>query len=711
MTSPGTTLGTIAYMSPEQARGQELDVRSDLFSFGVVLYEMATGRLAFPGHTTAIVMDAILNRVPIAAGRINPELSPKIEALIDKALEKDRKLRYQSATDMKTDIARLKRDGQFLGVARTAAGNSSSEKLASGVTLAKSSGMNWMILAGVLVLGFLAAGLYWFQSRGLVSREKPDVNASLVAIPFTTFKGQEVVPTFSPDGSQIVFAWDGGTNNNFDLYVKVVGTENILKLTHKPSTWLAPAWSPDGRTIAFARKSGSDSGIFEIPAIGGPERKLASVMFSYTPVMSTSWSSDGRLLSYADGSGAMHLLLRESGQLTALALPAKCDRGWSPVFSPKEARIAFLCDRNNSFIVFVMQPDGTKIQQLTSDDAGPQNLTWSADGKRVILTNQRTNQLVEVAVEHGKHSVIIFSQDASQPAVARSGDRLAFARSFQNINIWGTSLVPGSTEHHRLLVSSTRGQTAPDISPDGKRITFESDRSGMREIWVADIDGGNPVQLTHLSHPLTGSPRWSPSGNMIAFDSRAGGQAIYVVDPDEGVPKRIPTTVKGVSIPTWSRDGNWIYLSSLDRDNGEIYKASVHGGDAQLITKGLGYIANVKESEDGEWLYFAKGDTPSEIRVVSSRGGPDRPLEGMPHVKNMTDWALETNGIYFLNGRAQLVTIDFFEFATKKVRQIAALDKTPAEWGGLSLSPDGKLLAYSQVDDTPSDIMLVDHFR
>jgi len=198
-----------------------------------------------------------------------------------------------------------------------------------------------------------------------------------------------------------VFAWDGGTGNNFDLYVKVVGKENVSRLTHKPSEWLAPAWSPDGRTIAFERKSASDSGIFEIPAIGGPERKLASVAFNYTPVMSMSWSNDGRLLTYGDGDGVMHLLDHENGELTTLAHPAECDRGWSPAFSPDGKRIAFLCERNNLFFIFVMRPDGTGVRQIINEDAGPQNLTWTADGKR-LLTNPRTNQLLETNLENGK---------------------------------------------------------------------------------------------------------------------------------------------------------------------------------------------------------------------------------------------------------------------------------------------------------------------
>jgi eukaryotic-like serine/threonine-protein kinase len=712
LTSPGTTLGTISYMSPEQARGQELDATTDLFSYGTVMYEMVTGRLAFSGDTPAVVMEAILNRAPIAANRLNPELSPKMEAIIEKAMEKDRKLRYQRAVDIKADLIRLRRDSLSISTPREMADAASPAGGRAGMTEAEARSAKWLILAGVLMIGLVVAGVYWYRGHGVATRDQPDTQASLVAIPFTTFKGQEVMPTFSPDGGQIAFGWDGGSDNSFDLYVKVVGTENVSRLTHKPSIWLAPAWSPDGRTIAFARKSGSDSGVFEIAANGGPERKLASAVFTYTPVMSMSWSSDGKVLTYADGEGAIHFLDHEKGDMSTLAHPPECDQVYSPAFSPDGKRIAFLCDRHDTFHVFVTRPDGTGTRQVTNEDAGPQCLAWTADGRHVLLTNPRTNQLLEIDVDSGTQTALVFSQDASDPAVAGTKSRLAFVRSFTNVNIWATSLDAQNPDPHRLLVSSTRTQRAPDISPDGKRITFESDRSGVREVWMADIDGGNPVQLTHFNDPQTGSPRWSPTGHLIAFDSRTGGEAaVYVVDPDGGVPKRISKTAHGDSIPTWSRDGKSIYVSAADREKGEIYKVSTDGGESKLIATSSVLIGNLKESQDGKSLYFSSAEPDSEIRVMASSGGPDHPLEGMPKIRNFTDWALSQDGIFFLDRGALPVTIKFFDFRTKQVRQIAALNKPASDWGGLSISPDGKWLVYSQVDDTPSDIMLVDHFQ
>jgi eukaryotic-like serine/threonine-protein kinase len=715
LTSPGSIMGTIAYMSPEQARGEDLDARTDLFSFGAVLYEMATGRKAFAGNTVAIIHDAILNRVPVPAGRLKPEIPPKLEEVIGKSLEKDRKLRYQSATEIRTDLQRLRRDTQPGAAVMSPAAAVGPVSTAEKPQIPGPVNRNWALVAGLTALAVLGASFYWYRDRGSNVRV-PEAAAALLPIPFTTFKGQEVMPAFSPDGNQIVFAWDGGRNDTegqFDLYVKVVGTENISRLTSKPSSWLAPAWSPDGRTIAFARKSMSgESGIFEVSPLGGPERKLAPAAFTYAPPMSMSWSSDGRALAYADGDGTMHLVDRETGEVGTLAKPAQCDRAWSPVFSPDGTRMAFYCERKELFYVFVVRPDGTGARQVTTEDAGPQDLAWSADGRRVVFTNTYTSQLMEVNVETKKSAILGFTQDASQPAIALRGERLAYARSFLNINIWGTSLDPTNHEMHRLLVSSTRVQRAPDISPDGKRMAFESDRSGVQEIWVSGMDGGNPVQLSHFNDPLTGSPRWSPTGHLIAFDSRAGGQAsVYVVDPDGGIPKRLSTSLNGFSIPTWSRDGNAVYLSSADVGKGEIYKVPLQGTDPTLLVKSSGLLANMKESRDRKRLYFSKGDENVEIRVVSSDGGEDRAVEGMPSVNYPTDWALADDGIYFIDRRSRPVKICFFDLVTKEIRQIVALNKPPVIWGGLCVSPDGKWLAYTQLDDTPSDIMLVNQFR
>ena len=276
-TSPGATMGTIAYMSPEQARGEELDARTDLFSFGAVLYEMATGRMAFPGKNAAVIHDAILNRAPTKLARVNPDLPPELERIVNKALEKDRKLRYQSAADIRTDLQRLKRDTESAKIPTASAESGAGKKLG----LVWIAGRGWKIgIAVGSVMLLIAWGLLFFPIARhwrislFTHQSQPQ---PLEAVPLTALPGQEISPSFSPDGSQVAFGWDGETNGaGFDLYVKVIGTDKPLRLTNHPAPWLGVAWSPDGRNIAVHRLTTEDSGIFLVPALGGPERKLAS---------------------------------------------------------------------------------------------------------------------------------------------------------------------------------------------------------------------------------------------------------------------------------------------------------------------------------------------------------------------------------------------------------------------------------------------------
>ncbi|HEX5234747.1 MAG TPA: hypothetical protein VFW25_05390 [Silvibacterium sp.] len=255
---------------------------------------------------------------------------------------------------------------------------------------------------------------------------------------------------------------------------------------------------------------------------------------------------------------------------------------------------------------------------------------------------------------------------------------------------------------------------APDISPDGKRIAFESERSGSHEVWVANLDGSNAVRLSNFHEPLTGSPRWSPDGRRIAFDSRVSGKpAIYLVDPATAFPRRISTGGLAASLPSWSPDGKWIYFASAREgsagDSGFLYRVSPEVGTPERVTRSGGY--NVKQSKDGRFLYFYAGSlTDGEIRVIDLASGHERVLAGMPKIHYPTDWALASKGIFFVDW-GQKPSIDFFDFGKQRVTRKIALDKQPLMWGGLALSADESWIAYTQVDYGNSGLMLVEGFR
>ena len=247
LTSPGSTLGTVAYMSPEQVRAKELDARTDLFSFGAVLYEMATGTLPFRGESSGVVFNAILDGTPTPAVRLNPDIPPKLEDMINKALEKDKKLRYQSAAEMRTDLQRLKRDTES-GKSSTASELGTKKRL---------SRLLWGMAACLLLAG---AVLIFYKHRDVA---RAPVQRILTRLTFED--GLQVGATWSPDGRYVAYSSDRG--GKFDIWMQQVSGGDPIQITKGPGHHWQPDWSPDGKYIAYRSEEG-DGGIYVVPALG-----------------------------------------------------------------------------------------------------------------------------------------------------------------------------------------------------------------------------------------------------------------------------------------------------------------------------------------------------------------------------------------------------------------------------------------------------------
>lgn len=547
---------------------------------------------------------------------------------------------------------------------------------------------------------------------------------ALIPIPFTAFPGREVVPTFSPDGTQIAFAWTGGpasVSKGFDLYVKVIGSENLLRLTHHPSEWISPAWSPDGTQIAFHRVSGADTGLYVVPALGGPERKLRSTTVRknelLTEVAATiSWSADGKWIAYVDSTPrTIFLLSVESLASKQLPVPENCVAGALPSFSLHGNQLAYTCwDSTESGVYTVATWGGTPTRIVTFNGL-QSGIAWTGDDNRLILSlNQNTSsggELLEITLANGSVQKLDFGHDTAWPAISRNGDRLAFADSFDNINIWRKDLLHPDSPGVKLLVS-TREQTNPTYSPDGTRIAFESNRGGVPEIWVSDSDGSNLVQISRLNNYATGTPRWSPDGRKIAFDSWGQGHAeVYVVNSSELMPRKLVMNFPIMFQPSWSHDGKWIYfLSFIGGEAPKAYRCPENGGNAMMVSSEPAF--GVRESFDGETLYFVDGWTDATLKRVSvNQPGPASPVDGMPLLKDADLWTVVPGGIYFVPADSPH-SIHYFDLSSRRVRRVAEVDRDfNSANGGLSVSPDGRWILYSQVDDVNSDIMLVDHFH
>ncbi len=725
LTTTGAVMGTVEYMSPEQARGEELDARTDLFSFGAVLYEMATGHPAFSGASSVLILDAILHKAPTSPVRLNPEVPPKLEEIINKALEKDRDLRYQSASDIRTDLKRLKRDTESgRGVAAL------HERRPPTAVTDRRHRRRWLVVASggavvAVVAVLLALNVSGLRDR-ILRRAAPTQPAlpPLRAVPFTSFPGEEDDPSFSPDGNQIAFAWNGGKGDNWDIYVKVIGTESVLRLTTNPAVDRAPAWSPDGRYIAFLRHTETEDGIFLVPALGGPERKMNSPRLgAWWWAGDLGWSPDGKLLAFTEKIPGQEDLCRISvlsveglDKRAATSPPPSAYMGDEyPRFSPDGRTLAFLRHFNAGAVDICLVPAaGGEPKRLTYDNTGIRGFAWTPDGAHLIYSSSKagTLGLWKVAVAGGEAEQLpVGRENAYAPALSRDGRRLAYVWGQSKSDIWRFEVPrgPGRAKPPTKLIASTEGQAEQQFSPDGKRIVFVSDRSGSNEIWVCESDGSKPVQLTNFDGPLAGSPRWSPDGQQVVFDcNAAANEDIFVVSVEGGPPRRLTSDKSEDVRPSWSRDGRWIYFASTRTGNYQVWKVPAEGGKAVQVTKGGGYAAF--ESYDGKTLYYAKGRAVPGLWKMPVEGGEEALVLEQLGAGLVGYWDLTQDGIYFYN--ASTHAIEFFSFATRKVTKVVTPEREPLFFnGGISVSPDGRWILYAQEDVAASHIMLVENFH
>jgi serine/threonine protein kinase len=743
LTAPGTVVGTPAYMSPEQATGGPIDQRSDIWSFGVVLYELTTGQRPFRGDSGLPVLRAIIDDDPPPISTLRPDTPPELSRIILKALAKDPSERYQEIDDMIADLLRFR---PSLTPGEESA-ESAGDRIATGGAGSATPNhhrISERLRFSIAIAVVLALAAWLFHGRE--SRKASTVVGEVS--PLTAYSGSVSDGTFSPDAQQIAFTWDGPSHDNVDIYVRPLAGGSPRRLTTDPAPDIAPAWSPDGRWVAFIR----GDGIYLTAASGGPERRLTTL-----DADTLAWTNDGESLAASaqvstGGVNSIYLVSLSSGQIRRLTMPAGSLGDRDPSFSPDGKKLAFvrwnppagcgvyLCD-------FV--ENSCRNPRPLTRDSEIYGVAWTADGNEIVFSAARggMESLWRVPIDRpGRATPVPGVQgNARRPATAHvrgepasaPSTRLIYSRMLIDYNIWRMELKAGSIASP--LVTSTQLNVSPEYSPDGRRIAFMSDRSGHKEIWVSDGDGLNPQQVTFFGKntgdgsPVLyadGSPRWSPDGSRIAFHAIAESKhRIYVIGAHGESLRRVVPEAFDAWRPAWSRDGHSIYFSSNRSGAVNLWKAPVDGSEnAVQVTKGVGY--DPAESPDGRLLYFFdeggrwEGDIAPNGSTLWSmpvgRGPATAVLEGV----QPTRWAIVDKGIYYLDirsevpGRPEAKPIQFFSFASRKTEAVATIEKKNlSSWksssyaGSLSVSPDSRWMIWPQMDRADSNLMLIDGFR
>jgi len=747
LTSPGATVGTVAYMSPEQARGEEVDTRTDLFSLGAVLYEMATGRQAFSGASTATIFTAILRDQPPRPSQVNPELPAELDRIIDKAIEKDRSLRYQHASDILGDLKRLKRDadssrgaaavpaaGRDVGAGLVpalgpdsgeraggqdarATGESSDSQVIAGLVKRHKKGIMALMAGGIVIAAVIIYALY----RASIHAPAPSA-----ALEFTRVTGSGDVrqADISPDGKYVAYVRE--TAGKQSLWLKQLATESDVQIDALgEDSCPGLAFSPDGSYVYFVRRDRlKQSGdLYQVPSLGGTPRKMLAEISgppAFSPdgqrfafVRSNSAGEDSLLTALLDGSGER--------VLASYKVPGGI-AGHRATWSPDgKALVFYLQDQT---VLTTIAAGGGPAQPVAGAHwIGILDLTWLPGSRNLLVagvsgdttTSGTGSQLYEVSL--GGSAPRRITHDLSSYGGARVSADAKTLLTLQH-EVLATVQVATPAKEFEAKTLSTGNQTHDGYSglawtPDGK-IVYSSSHNGHGDLWEMGADGSNLQRLT--SNELSRDAWWpEPSlrGGFIAFArwDPSGPINIWRVDMDGGNMKQL-TQGKFDVLPTISPDGRWVVFTRGESGKYVLMKVPSEGGPASQLTAYMS--AGPSVSPDGKWiacLYYPGQNQPLSLAMIPFAGGQPAKVFPLPATVagglSIIHWTPDGRAISFINsvnGVGNIWEEPMEGGPPKAVTQFTSDKIFRFDW-----SRDGRL-ALSRGTDT-TDAMLIKNFQ
>jgi Tol biopolymer transport system component/predicted Ser/Thr protein kinase len=616
LTSPGATVGTVAYMSPEQVRGKELDARTDLFSFGVLLYEMATGVLPFRGDASGVVTDAILHEEPVAPVRLNPNVPAKLEEIINKALEKERDLRYQHASDMRTDLKRLKRetDSGRSGVAASGFGSSIGASAASTTAAGHSStlaaiahehkfGLAATAVIVLVLIGAAAFAAYHFWLRA----NAPSGPAKITQI--SQWNKPMDYTRISPDGHAIAFA--SPVDGVAQIFLMLTSGGEPLQLTNDAGDKVTDSFSPDGKEIYYVRFLGQEE-IWVVPALGGAPRRVVSAHFA-VPSLDGAFvyyvKSDSTAIFRAETSGLNEQLIYSSKEPGVSLYPLQAFP------SGNDLLVVAYTDNQLNGRFYKINLSTHEAVDLGEVSGLPRGARWDEPGKTVVLDRQvngLTNLWKYSLLDRSLTQITFGTGPDFGPMPDPAGKGMYF------VNGKSSAVLAAYHVHSKQFTDIAEDANQPQISPDGKRVMYII---GVRDLWVSDIDGGNKVKIA--SGESMETLGWAPDNFHLAYASGPDHTKGYVVGADGSDLRQVPASGSMDQL-TWSPDQKFAYISIQNSPSSSetVWKWTLDSSKLEKAVDDCGVATDIDPS--GQYLLDMGPKTG--IYEVSISDGKCKPL-------------------------------------------------------------------------------------